>query len=87
MNAPAPESVPPLTSMPPTARETQQMTQAATPPSEEAPVYSKVLGEHSNLWMITYDEGWRSSILCTGMYERDADWLLSLLGRTPRAAR
>lgn len=58
-----------------------------TPPaSEEAPVYAKV--QHgNNLWLITYNEGWRSGILCSDMYESDADFLLSVLGRTSRGAR
>ena len=58
-------------------------------PSEEAPVYRKVYdrrddGTRSSLCMITCDEGWRSTILCSGVYERDADFLLSLLGRKSR---
>jgi hypothetical protein len=68
--------------------------EAVTPgPSEEAPVYAKVrqMGDDStpsrNLWCITVDEGWKSSILCSDMYERDADFLLSVLGRTPRTVK
>jgi hypothetical protein len=54
------------------------------PPSEEAPVYGKVQHEDGNLFMITCDEGWRSTVLCDAMYEADADWLLAVLGRRPR---
>lgn len=58
------------------------------PASEEAPVYARVPQSHgSTLWMITWDEGWRSGILCSSMYEADADFLLTVLGRKPRPAR
>lgn len=33
----------------------------------------------TNLFMIVVDEGWRSWILCTGMYEWAADGLLEVL--------
>lgn len=56
------------------------------PPTEAAPAYRKVRHDN-NLWLITCDEGWRSTVLCSGMYEDDADWLLTLLGRTSRGAR
>lgn len=64
-----------------------------TPPaaSEEAPVYRKVRHEASpaasSLWLIECNEGWRSTVLCSGMYEADADFLLTLLGRTPRGGQ
>lgn len=54
------------------------------PPSTEAPVYRKVQENNSTAtkrYMIVCDEGWRLSILCTGMYERAADFLLEVLGR------
>ncbi len=54
------------------------------PPSEESPVYGKVQHQAGRLFMITCDEGWRSTILCDSMYEDDADWLLVILGRQPR---
>ena len=58
---------------------------AELPASEEAPVYRKLHQDGTtNFWMITCDEGWRSSILCTDMHEADADWLLLVLGRKPR---
>jgi hypothetical protein len=31
------------------------------------------------MWMIVCDEGWRQSIVCTGMYDWAADWLLAIL--------
>jgi hypothetical protein len=34
--APAPESVPPMSALPPTARETQQMSQNSTAPTDSA---------------------------------------------------
>jgi len=46
-------------------------------------VYRKVKQARA-LFLITCDEGWRSTVLCSGMYENDADWLLGLLGRKPR---
>jgi hypothetical protein len=54
--------------------------------SEEAPLYAMVRqgGAKSSLWMITWNEGWRSGILCSGMYTDDARFLLRLLGRRPR---
>ena len=55
-----------------------------TPPSEETPVYAKVQHQAGRLFMITCDEGWRSTILCDSMHEEDADWLLTILDRKPR---
>lgn len=61
------------------------------PESEEAPVYEKAkqetYGTFGPYWCIWVHEGYRSSILCADMYERDADWLLSLLGRRKRWSR
>lgn len=61
--------------------------------SEEAtvsnPIYRKVAQDHcgaTTLYMITCDEGWRSSIVCCDMYEHVADWMLERLGRHPYAA-
>jgi hypothetical protein len=57
------------------------------PASPEAPVYRKVAqGDGHSMWMITCDEGWRSLIVCTDMYEHVADWLLDLLGGQPYPA-
>lgn len=54
----------------------------ATP---EKPVYSKTQDMAGKFWMITCDEGWRSSIVCTGMYEWSADWMLEVLHDRPFA--
>jgi hypothetical protein len=57
-------------------------------PSVEEPVYTKVLDPDSGntqLWIISCDEGWRESIVCEGMYEWAADWLIGVLGRRPFA--
>ena len=70
------------------------------PASEETPRYGKVphescdvgkgafphpgCGGEARLFMITVDEGWRMSILCMGMYESQADWLLRQLAHRPR---
>jgi hypothetical protein len=57
--------------------------------SPESPVYAKVAQDEdwraTKLFMITVDEGWRSSIMCTGMYEWAADWLVSVLQGKPYA--
>lgn len=62
------------------------MTMSSGEPSEERPVYEKVRedeGSATPTFMITCDEGWRRSIVCTGMYGWAADWLLGILGNTP----
>ncbi len=56
--------------------------------SEESPIYRKVLykkpPEHATpLWLVSCDEGWRQSIVCEGMYEWAADWLLSHIQGKP----
>lgn len=56
----------------------------------DGPVYRKVLykgpPEHATpLWLISCDEGWRSSIVCEGMYEWAADWLLEQIQGKPFA--
>lgn len=61
-----------------------------TDPSPDAPVYTKQLDGGSirnatSLYTIVCDEGWCSSIVCVGMYEWAADWLLEVLGRRPFA--
>jgi hypothetical protein len=57
---------------------------AGTP---QAPLYTKVEvgqeGEATPTFMIVCDEGWRESIVCDGMYEWAADWLIGVLGRRP----
>lgn len=63
---------------------------AANPPaSPEQPVYRKLhQGDDdtaTRMFMITCDEGWRSSIVCADVYEHVADWLLGILGRKPYA--
>lgn len=63
------------------------MASEIAPPSTEAPLYRKMRQDDTaNLWMITCDEGWRSLIVCTDMYEHTADWLLGLIGRKPYPA-
>lgn len=56
------------------------------PASPEAPIYTKKLhssNHGTNLWFISCDEGWRELIVCSQMYELEANWLLGLLGRIP----
>ena len=52
--------------------------------------YRKVAQEKPNtdgtqLWMICCDEGWRESIVCGGMYEWAADWLIEQIQGKPYA--
>lgn len=57
----------------------------ATP---EAPIYRKIRGNGNSatqLYFIVCDEGWRDSIVCSGMYEWTANWLLEVLARKPFA--
>lgn len=59
--------------------ETGEASKTAT---QEAPHYRKVLQigkSATNLYMIIVDEGWRTWILCTDMYEWSADGLLRIL--------
>lgn len=60
------------------------MSPNATP---ARPVYSKVEQDEgaTGMFMITVDEGWRTSIVCGDMYEWAADWLLGVLGNRPFA--
>jgi len=58
----------------------------------ETPLYRKVLykgpPEHAtSLWFISCDEGWRTSIVCNGMYEWTADWLLEQIQGKPFAPK
>ena len=57
--------------------------------TEQSPRYWKVphktLGVGTQLYMVTVDEGWRETILCTGMYEWAADWLVEQLQGRPFA--
>lgn len=55
----------------------------ATP---EKPIYAKqAVPDTTNLFMVKCDEGWRSSIVCMGMYEWAADWLVETLQGRPYA--
>jgi hypothetical protein len=67
---------------------------SSTPaPSEEHPVWSAHpdTSGQTGLWHVTVDEGWRTSVACSGMYEWAARWLVEELqgrpfapGRRPR---
>jgi hypothetical protein len=56
-------------------------------PTPDHPHYTKTEHEHrigaTQLWFITCNEGWRSSIVCERMYQHDADWLLAILNGQP----
>jgi hypothetical protein len=58
------------------------------PPTPERPLYAKLPEPDpgaTQLWFITCDEGWRSSIVCERMYEWAADWLVGQLQGKPYA--
>src|SRR4051794_18585051 len=63
------------------AMNAQDANVTAKDATEIRPHYAKVQQETGNRFAITCDEGWRVSIVCTGMYEGAADWLLGGLGR------
>lgn len=57
--------------------------------TELHPRYSKVEetpAKATRTFMITCDEGWRESIVCSGMYEWAADWLLEQIQGKPYAS-
>jgi len=52
----------------------------------EQPVYRKVNEQRNTateIFMIVCDEGWRESIVCTGMYEWSANFILSHIQGKP----
>lgn len=65
--------------------------------SVDFPVYAKrrhdpsldgAASEHSShLWLIECDEGWSSTVVCSGMYEWAADWLLKVIDGRPFATK
>jgi len=55
-------------------------------PSEDCPLYRLVcmdISAPTKLYMITCDEGWRQSIVCTHMYKHIGEWLLTMLQGRP----
>lgn len=57
---------------------------SALPPSEQHPVYAKIPeASGSNLFILQCDEGWRTTVVASGMYEHVADWLISLIQGKP----
>jgi hypothetical protein len=60
----------------------------AEQPTPETPRYAKMLQQPAGatkLYMITVDEGWRSTVVCGDMYEWAADWLVDQLQGKPYA--
>lgn len=60
------------------------------PGTPERPLYAKARqrpeGDRvTGYFMVTVDEGWRQSIVCDGMYEWVADWLVEVLQGRPYA--
>lgn len=62
-----------------------------TEASPEKPIYAKAEHDRSGrpggtqLYFVTCDEGWRSSIVCERMYGWAADWLVEQLQGKPYA--
>jgi hypothetical protein len=59
----------------------------STQGSPTRPIYSKFKQDNdsaTNFYSINVDEGWRSWILCTGMYEWAANQLLERLRAYPK---
>jgi hypothetical protein len=57
-------------------------------PTEERPYWSAHPsddGSATRLWHVTVNEGWRSSVVCSGMYEWAARWLVEQLQGKPYA--
>lgn len=57
-------------------------------PSPEHPLYEAVPQETTGatqFFMVTCNEGWRSSIVCTGMYPWAARWLVDQIQGRPYA--
>lgn len=55
-------------------------------PSEQHPRYAAVQQEApSRLFMVMVDEGWRQSVMCSGMYQWAAEWLADFLQGEPYA--
>jgi hypothetical protein len=60
----------------------------AAEPTTEHPVYSRVAHDEGSAtvrYMVICDEGWRQSIVCEGMYDWAAHWLIGQLQGKPYA--
>jgi hypothetical protein len=53
--------------------------------SEERPHYRYRQETGTNAFLVVVDEGWRSSVVCSGMYEWAAKWLVAQLQGKPYA--
>lgn len=57
-------------------------------PTPKCPLYEVIPQPEpaaTQFYMITCDEGWRSSIVCADMYEWSANWLVNILQGRPYA--
>jgi len=69
----------------------QMLGRVTRQPSEEHPVYRAYRADERSLasgaarYTVEVDEGWRDSIVCTGMYKWAADWLVEQLQGKPFA--
>lgn len=53
-------------------------------PTPECPRYEAVKAD-DGWWFVDVNEGWRESVVCTGMYEWAARWLVEQLQGKPFA--
>lgn len=68
--------------------QTPSEPKAGPPRSPLTPFYRKVAqddGKATQQYLISCDEGWRESIVCTDMYDWAADWLVEILQGRPYA--
>lgn len=57
-------------------------------PTEERPHYSAFrhhTEKATNIWSVAVNEGWRSTVVCSGMYDWAARWLVKELQGKPYA--
>jgi hypothetical protein len=56
-----------------------------TMPTPEQPHYTALPQATPHLWMVAVNEGWRSTVVCSGMYDWAAHWLVDQLQGKPYA--
>ncbi len=71
--------------MPYGSRQPNQIVRSDESTQEKPHYYYSEEGEGSNLFVVKCDEGWRISVVCSGMYEWAARWLVAQLQGKPYA--
>lgn len=61
------------------------MVATVAEPTPERPLYEATPSLGGSLWNVTVNEGWRSTIVCSGMYDWAARWLVDQLQGKPFA--